>query len=414
MDYNTLLQLCTDLGYRLAMCGAETFRVEESIDLIMRSYGIQAEAFAIPNNLTVSIETPEGKPMTRMRRIGMHGNDLDSVERYTNLSRRICSEKPEPKNAVQWLKETDASLLRYNKSWQLMGNFLGAAGFSVFFGGNLPDSIIAGICGLVVGTVGILMDKLNANQFFRTIIASLLMALLAYALAACNIANNSDTVIIGTLMILVPGLLFTNAMRDIIYGDTNSGVNRIVQVFLIAAAIALGTAAAWSTISLILGAPANIPALDHSAITQLTVCYTGCLGLVILFNIHGPGGLLCALGGTISWAAYLLAFKISGNDLSAYFWAAMAASLYSEIMARIRKCPAISYLVISIFPLIPGASVYYTMNYAVRDEMALFADKGMHTIAIAAVIAVGVLLISTLFRMGTTWKRNRIAKGLRK
>lgn len=414
MDYNTLLQLCTDLGYRLAMCGAETFRVEESINLIMRSYGIQAEAFAIPNNLTVSIETPEGKPMTRMRRIGMHGNDLDSVERYTNLSRRICSEKPEPKTAVQWLKETDASLLRYNKSWQLMGNFLGAAGFSVFFGGNLPDTIIAGICGLVVGTVGILMDKLNANQFFRTIIASFLMALLAYALAACNIANNSDTVIIGTLMILVPGLLFTNAMRDIIYGDTNSGVNRIVQVFLIAAAIALGTAAAWSTISLILGVPANIPTLEHSAITQLTVCYIGCLGFVILFNIHGPGGLLCALGGTIAWAAYLLAFKISGNDLSAYFWAAMAASLYSEIMARIRKCPAISYLVISIFPLIPGASVYYTMNYAVRDEMALFADKGMHTIAIAGVIAVGVLLISTLFRMGTTWKRNRIAKGLRK
>ena len=407
MDYHALLDLCTDLGYRLAMCGAETFRVEESINLIMLAYGIQAEAFAIPNNLTVSIETPDGVPMTRMRRIGAHGNDLDSVEQYTNLSRRICREKPDLKTAVRWLKETDVSLRRYNLVWVMIGKFLGSAGISIFFGGGILDCLLAGVCGLVVGFVGILSDKLNANTFFRTIIASFMMALVAYALAALGIVQNADTVIIGTLMILVPGLLFTNAMRDIIYGDTNSGVNRIVQVFLIAVAIALGTAAAWSCISIVFGAPAIVPAIDHFIPVQLAACYVGCMGFVILFNIHGPGGLLCALGGTIAWGTYLLVFRLTSNDLAAYFWAAVVASLYSEIMARIRKYPAISYLVISIFPLIPGASVYYTMNYAVRDEMAAFADKGMHTIAIAGVIAVGVILISTLFRMWTTWKRRR-------
>lgn len=405
MDYNKLLEFCTNLGYRLAMCGAETFRVEESITLVMQAYGIKAEAFAIPNNLTVSIETPEGEPMTRMRRIGNHGNDLDSVERYTNLSRRVCKECPDPQTAIQWLKQTDASLLRYNQLWIMFGNMLGAAGFSIFFGGGLLDCLFAALCGLVVGIVGVFTDKLNANTFFRTIIASFLMALVAYALASFGIIQNADTVIIGTLMILVPGLLFTNAMRDIIYGDTNSGVNRIVQVFLIAMAIALGTAAAWNTIGLLFGAPVSLAAIDHSIVIQLIACFFGCMGFVILFNIHGPGGLLCALGGTLAWGAYLLVLHFSGNDLIAYFWAAVVASLYSEIMARIRKYPAISYLVISIFPLIPGASVYYTMNYAVRDDMPAFADKLMHTVAIAGVIAVGVILISTLFRMWTIWKR---------
>ncbi len=405
MNYDTLLKFTTDLGYRLAMCGAETFRVEESVSLIMHSYGIKAEVFAIPNNLTVSIETPDGKPMTRMRRIGYHGNDLDSVERYTNLSRRVCKEIPDPQTAVQWLKETDVSLLRYNRLWELVGNMLGAAGFSVFFGGSLQDIIFAALCGLVVGLVGIFTDKLNANTFFRTIIAAFLMALVAYALAAFKVAQNADTVIIGTLMILVPGLLFTNAMRDIIYGDINSGVNRIVQVFLIAAAIALGTAAAWNTTALLVGSPALISAMEHHPLLQLVACYFGCMGFVILFNIHGPGGLLCALGGTIAWGVYLLFLHWTGNDLTAYFWAAAAASLYSELMARIRKYPAISYLVISIFPLIPGASVYYTMTHAVRNEMEAFADKLMHTVAIAGSIAVGVILISTLFRMWTIQKR---------
>ena len=88
MDYNTLLELTTDLGYRLAMNGAETFRIEESIRRILAAYDIESEVFAIPNCLTVSIETHDGKPMTRMRRIGFHGNDLDTVEKYNNLFRR--------------------------------------------------------------------------------------------------------------------------------------------------------------------------------------------------------------------------------------------------------------------------------------------------------------------------------------
>ena len=79
MDYNTLLDMVTDLGYELAMSGAETFRVEESINRMLSAYGVSSEVFAIPNCLIVSIETEDGQLFTRMRRIGSHGNDLDSV-----------------------------------------------------------------------------------------------------------------------------------------------------------------------------------------------------------------------------------------------------------------------------------------------------------------------------------------------
>ena len=96
MDYNTLLDLATDLGYELAMSGAETFRVEESINRVLATYGVASEVFAIPNCLTVSIETADGQLLTRMRRIGGHGNDLDSLEQFNGLSRAICNRKPDP------------------------------------------------------------------------------------------------------------------------------------------------------------------------------------------------------------------------------------------------------------------------------------------------------------------------------
>lgn len=407
MDYNILLELATDVAHRLAMSGAETFRVEDSVVLIMQAYGVEAEAFAIPNCLTVSMETPDGIPMTRMKRIGYHGNDLDCVERYSNLSRRICREKPDPKVAFQWLKEADRAKRQFSLPILLAGNFLGACGYSVFFGGSFLDSLFAGICGVTVGLVNLLMDRLKANAFFRTIIASFLMAALAYGLSVMGIVENADTLIIGTLMILVPGLLFTNALRDIIYGDTNSGLNRIVMVFMIAVAIALGTGAALQAVSTAIAPPPSVEDILHPASVQLLACMIGCVGFSILFNIHGPGGLLCTLGGVLTWATYMIVISLGGSDLLGYLWATIIAAIYSEVMARIRKYPAISYLVVSIFPLIPGASVYYTMTHAVKGDMAGFADTGMHTIAIAGAIAVGILLVSTAFRIWTVQMRNR-------
>ena len=259
----------------------------------------------------------------------------------------------------------------------------------------------------MVGIVTHILENLKANLFFRTICSAFLMALAAYLMAATGICHNADMVIIGALMILVPGLLFTNAMRDIIYGDITSGVNRIVQVFLIAVALALGTGAAWRVISDIFGAPADAVSFSHGAVLQCISCLIACLGFIFVFNIHGYGGLLCILGGTLTWLVYLIAFQYSGSDLVAYFWSSLFASGYSETMARIRKCPAIAYLVISIFPLIPGAGVYFTMNYAVRGMNEQFAVQGLHTAAVAGVIAVGILLASTIARIYFTWASQR-------
>ena len=406
MDYNTLLDMALSLGYELAMSGAETFRVEESISRVLSAYGAKCEVFAIPNYLVVTILDEDGKPITRMRRIGNHGNDLDAVEKYSALSRAYCNRIPDPKEGSGWMDLVRQRIQKYSFPMELLGDFIGAGGFALLFCGNWLDAFWGGICGIIVGLTSKFLERLQSNPFFRTIAASFTMALFAYALGAMGMTPNPDAVTIGALMILVPGLLFTNAMRDIIYGDTNSGLNRIVQVMLTAIAIALGTAVAWSVLDSFVEIPAAAPDIFYSVLAHAVFSFVGCIGFAILFNIHGPGVLLCALGGGLSWAIYLIVVRTGSSDILGYFWSALFASVYSESMARIRKYPAISYLVISIFPLIPGAGAYYTMNYAVRGQMDLFATQGMHTAAIAGILAVGILLGSTSFRMYYSRKRN--------
>ena len=407
MNYSALLDLATDLGYELAMCGAETFRIEDSINRILQTYGVTSEVFAIPNCLIVSIETPEGKLMTRMRRIGYHGNDLDGVECFNAICRAICNRKPSMEEARSWLDASPSLRRSYKLPVYLAGNVLGAFGFAFFFGGNLNDAILAGICGLVLGLLGRFMGTMKTNPFFKTIASSFIMALIAYTMAGLGMTDNVDAVIIGTLMILVPGLLFTNAMRDIIYGDTNSGVNRIVQVLLIAMAIALGVAAGWGVTAAIWTHTTSNPAIVYPGVMQCAVCLIGCIGFAILFNVHSWGLPLCAIGGCCTWAIYLFAMEYTGNIYVANFWATAFAAAYAEVMARIRKYPATSYLVVSLFPLLPGAGIYYTMGYALDGSMTLALHKGLETAAVAGVMAVGILVISTAVRASTIWRTNR-------
>lgn len=410
MNYSALLDLATDLGYELAMCGAETFRVEESINRILTTYGVTSEVFSIPNCLIVSIETPEGELMTRMRRIGYHGNDLDGVECFNAISRAICNRKPDLEEARSWLDGSPKIRRSYPVSIDLMGNALGAFGFALFFGGNGIDALMSAVCGLVIGVIGRFMGTMKTNPFFKTITSSFIMALLAYSMTGVGLVANVDAVIIGALMILVPGLLFTNAMRDIIYGDTNSGVNRIVQVLLIAMAIALGTAAAWGVTAEIWPHRAPAAAIVYSGVAQFAISVLACAGFAILFNVHDWGLPLCALGAGLTWAVYLIAMKVSGNLYVANFWAAAAAAAYSETVARIRKFPASSYLVVSLFPLLPGAGIYYTMSYALEGSVNLAVHKGLETAAVAGVMAVGILLVSTAARASSIWRAQRQPK----
>ena len=208
-------------------------------------------------------------------------------------------------------------------------------------------------------------------------------------------------------MILVPGVLFTNSLRDIIYGDTMSGVNRLVQVFIIAIALVFGTSSAVSLARKIFTEVATgLTPIQWSIPAQCIAGVIGALGFGLMFNMHGRGIPLALLGSGISWLVCSLLIKAGFAEPACYLIAAAASSFYAEIMARIRKFPATSYLLCALVPLIPGAGIYYTMDFLRRGMMAEAYSKGVATAAIAGSMAVGVLLISTVFRMWGVWKKS--------
>jgi len=126
--------------------------------------------------------------------------------------------------------------------------------------------------------------------------------------------------------------------------------------------------------------------------------FLACVGFGLIFNIQGFGVAITGMGGALGWMVYLLVMEWQGSDIFAAFAAAMSIAVYSEVMARVRKCPVTGYLQIALLPLVPGAGVYRAMSYCVEGNTELFTATLLHTIGFAAALSVGAMLASSLFR----------------
>ena len=122
----------------------------------------------------------------------------------------------------------------------------------------------------------------------------------------------------------------------------------------------------------------------------------GALGFSILFNIRGQRLLVSAIGGFLSWTAYLLFEYLTGSEVLSYFIVAVLITAYAEWMARVVKTPTTTFIMAALVPLIPGASLYYTMRSALLGDFEIFGSRAVYTLELAAALALGVIVASAL------------------
>ena len=122
--------------------------------------------------------------------------------------------------------------------------------------------------------------------------------------------------------------------------------------------------------------------------------FLACEGFTLIFNIHGLGKLIAGGGGALGWLVYLRA----GSTIFAAFLAAAAIGVFAEVMSRVRRCPVTGYVLVALLPLVPGGGVYYAMRHCVAGETGEFLNTLLHTFGMAAALAVGAMLASSVFR----------------
>lgn len=246
MKSNDLLTVITAVGSMLIEYGAEIYRVEESIMRIASAYGYDkngksVEVFAIPTSLIITVDSGDGFPLTRTKRIVSRATNLDRVDKINNLSRFICAEKP---NSTLILKHIDEIKRRriYNYPIQVISYAIVGFTFALFFGGDIKDAAAAGFISVLIKFLETAVAKIRPSTFFQSVICSLMTASIAVIISRFGFTNGFDKVIIGASMTMVPGIILTNCMRDFIAGDFLAGLYTLTEALLIAVGMAVGAA----------------------------------------------------------------------------------------------------------------------------------------------------------------------------
>ncbi|WP_346886312.1 threonine/serine exporter family protein [Clostridium sp. UBA4395] len=145
---------------------------------------------------------------------------------------------------------------------------------------------------------------------------------------------------------------------------------------------------------------------------QVIYAFIVSLGFGVLFNVRDKNLFFAALGGAVGWFFYSLTLNLSDSNILAMLIASISISIYAEIFSRVLKNPVTLFLVCSLIPLVPGSGMYYTVFEAVEGNVFDSLNNGIETLSLAGVIAVGIILVSTLSRLMQKLKIRRAQRKL--
>ncbi len=241
MDVNRIINGATYAGKIMLENGAEIYRVEETIIRICSSYNVtKIDTFVTITGIMVSASNDYGQTVSLIKRIKKRTLNLEKISRVNDISRNIKN-----KGYTLELMETELNKIDlskpYNNKLNILASGIVAAFFTLVFGGNIRDFFVSFLIGCLIRITSIKLNSLQTNEFFINILCGSLTAFIALSSTHLGIAHNSDKIIIGSIMLLVPGLAITNAIRDTISGDLIAGISRGIEAFLIAIAIAVGS-----------------------------------------------------------------------------------------------------------------------------------------------------------------------------
>ncbi len=237
---NEVLHCLLDIGEMMLQCGGEVNRVSDMLHRLGNAYGGEnVSVFVITTSIIMTIRFPGGMELTQTRAIPNSGKlDFTRLETLNELSRQCCKEPMSA--AVLREKIEEIKKIEVNPVLLYLGSMLSTGVFAIFFGGTIWDAFVAAGFALIICFMQRRFAKICPNNMIFCLICSLVIGIGIGAISRIFPVFHADKIMIGDIMLLIPGLGITNALRDVFAGDTISGILRLVESVLWAAALAAG------------------------------------------------------------------------------------------------------------------------------------------------------------------------------
>lgn len=398
---NEILAFAAEAGHTLLENGAEISRVEETMKIIASSFGVHKEHFFVLSN---GIFTT-GSSYANVDFIPIKGARLDKVVAVNQLSRELSAGKYTLEEAKERLEEIRN--MPEKPIWErIAGAALGSGSFCAIFGGSLLDCAAAFIAGTAVYLFLVLACS-RMSKALGNICSGAVGTLLCILFYKMGFGVNLGNMIIGTLIPLIPGVAFTNGLRDIANEDYLAGVTRLLDAILVFLSIAIGVCITFLLHSYIAGSMIQLRGTITDPFTaavpvQMLAALVGTASFAVLFGVPRKFYFAAGVVGMFGWLAYLLVSRYTPlSVVGGTLIASTIVAFLSRLFAVKLKCPGTVFLICGDFPLIPGAGVFWSSYYVVSEQMYASLNAGFTAVKVTIAIVLGIIIAANVLH----WKK---------
>lgn len=250
MDDKSIVDMAVLAGEIMLRSGAETYRVEDTMKHILATTGTaEAEALVMLTGIIVTVSLAGEETVTVMRRVHDRGTNMHRIVEVNEISRKYCAGELSAEETQRKLKLVRGK--QYTTWMYNLATIMVPAGFAPLFGGGLAETVSSAAAGVILAILMTIGKRVRMSGFMLNVLCAAGVAAAAAVLKVTEPAVNMDTVIISSIMPMVPGVAITNAIRDTLRGDYISGGARALEAFVTAAAVAIGVGAGIASVNIL-------------------------------------------------------------------------------------------------------------------------------------------------------------------
>ena len=396
-DPTNPLDLAYEAGSILLENGAEISRVEETMRRIASHYGVEDEDLFVLSNGIIATD----KNYARSKFIPIKGASLDKVVAVNQLSRKVEQGEYSLEQLEYRLKQIRA--IKAKPAWeQILASAVGSAAFCIIFGGSFMDSLASFIAGLVLWVFMLFVASKRLSRIVGNVTGGLLATLVCFGLYRISLGEHLSNMIIGAIIPLIPGVAFTNGIRDMANEDYIASVTRLLDAMLTFFCIALGVALAFMFDENVFGKMLLQQGLTNDSQTagiavQLVASFLGTVSFAALFGVPRKYYFDTGFCGTMGWLLYLMLSRYTAmSPAEVLFCATFLVASIALLQSKARKCPITVFLISGIFPLVPGAGIFWTSYNIVSNQLTDAFHTGFAALKATVAIAFGILAVMEL------------------
>ncbi|HZX72338.1 MAG TPA: threonine/serine exporter family protein [Rhodanobacter sp.] len=397
---NTRIAFLLELARRLHQYGTTAPRLEIAIAGAAQRMGLAADVWSSPTAIIISFadlaQGEEGVAQsTQVMRLAPGDVNLSRLCEADEIADLVITGDLDLREGFRRLRELNRPESRLSQAALIASYGLSAASIvALFLHSSWPDLITAGLIGLMIGSITVLAARRPRLAIASEALSAMAATFIAILVSAFVVPLAIKAVVLAGLIVLVPGMSLTTAVRELSSQHLVSGVARMGGAVTTMLKLIFGAMAATQ-----LCAAVGIHARDYVLPPLPTWMDTpslllGAFGFAILFRAARRDWLVVMFAVVVGYLATRWGGQISGKVPGAAFGVFLGGFLLSamaNVYARFARRPGAVIREPGIILLVPGSVGFQSMSFLLDRDTELGMDTALLLLTLLVSLVAGLM-----------------------